>query len=160
VGGRCTVYIFLCHFGTAALIERGDQTNRNKKDGGGMSYFLAPAANAYCSLCFMIFLVLLVMFLQTTVASESVNALVVAPRCVQNGTSYLQSDRSDTVQMVFGNSYAASDTEASITTQSVSGSVSFALIWAFISVMLFVSCYAAYSSTTEGEYCPLFLSSR
>jgi hypothetical protein len=178
---------------------------------------LASVATAYCSLCFMIFLVCLLMFVQSTVASDSVRGYVTNPNgmwyfypadisvadctkgywsdiafntqnlpggtvtngiaClnssrvlyrgvhqfpdnITNGTLYFQSDKSDAVQSVFGSSYAASSDANAITTQSITGSIAFAFVLAFISVTLFVSCYAAYSSTAVGKYCPLFLSPR
>ena len=185
-----------------------------KEDVGGMSSLLASAANAYCSLCFMIFLVFVLMFSQSTVASDSVRNFATSPHCVwnfhpanmqdsnctngtwretafiitsstpsngikclhsttrlyrdlhqfssisTNGTWYFQSERSNAVQMVFGNSYAASSDQHLITAQPIAGSISFALVWAFMSVTLLVACYAAYSSTVVGQYCPLFLSPR
>jgi hypothetical protein len=180
-------------------------------DAEGMADLLAPVANAYCSLCFLIFLFCMLMFAQSYVASDSVQSWVTAPNgiwyfhpanisssnctlgtwsdvvfdgndtnktmClnttrvlyrgvhefsdnITNGTLYFQSEKSDAVQIVFGSSYASSGSLDGITTPSITGSISFAVVWAFVAVTLFVSCYAAYSSTAVGKYCPLFLSSR
>jgi hypothetical protein len=165
---------------------------------------LSSVANAYCSLCFMIFSVCVLMFAQTSSGSSQIvehkfinpngawyfhpqnctygtngtwsNLRSSGAMCTMNTTvltdafkdfsnsstssHFFQSDRSDAVQMVFGNSYASSDSASAITTQSTTGSISFAFVLAFIAVTLFASCYAAYSSTAVGTYCPLFLSSR
>lgn len=59
--------------------------------------------------------------------------------------------------MVAGTSNAASDYNTA-TTPPVIGSVSFAFVWAFVSVLLLLSMYTAYSSRASGKPCSLFLS--
>ena len=196
---------------------KGDEKENENQATSGVSDLLAPVANAYCSLCFVIFLVCMVMFAQISAAPNTVRSWVTAPNgmwyfhptnisnsdcttgtwsdvafdisnvvngtrmngavclnqtrilyrgvhqfpdSITNGTLHFQSQKSDAVQMVFGNSYAASADPSAITTQSIAGSIAFGFVWAFVSVTLFVSCYASYSSTPEGDYCPLFLAPR
>jgi hypothetical protein len=215
-------FVFLCITLVFQLLLSG---NTKEQDVGGVKRvdaavatdLLSPVANAYCSLCFMIFLVCVLTFARSTLASDAIRSWVASPNgmwyfhpanisvsdctngtwsdvifnitnvandtathgigClnssrvlysgvhhfannITNGTIHFQSDKSDAVQLVFGSSYAASDSASAITTQSITGSVAFALILSFISVTLFVSCYAAYSSTAMGQYCPLFLAPR
>jgi hypothetical protein len=59
--------------------------------------------------------------------------------------------------MVSGNSQAAGGKDA-VTAPPIAGSIAFAFIWAFVGVMLLVSCYTAYSCRMPGRKCPLFLS--
>jgi hypothetical protein len=204
-------YLFCCTLVFQLLLSGNAKAKHLKgaesdEDTGGVVDLLAAVATAYCSHCFMIFLVSVLMFAQTTVASNSIRSWVTAPTgmwyfhpenisisdctkgtwsdvvfnitngtvCfnetrvlyrgehqfpdnITNGTLYFQSPKSDAVQIVFGNSYATGGDPSIIVTQSITGSISFACVLAFISVTLFVS---AYSSTEVGKYCPLFLSPR
>jgi hypothetical protein len=71
---------------------------------------------------------------------------------------YIRSSTGDAVHLVFGASYAESHDVSLGHAIPILGAISFATILAFISVVLLVSCYTAYSSTGMGVYCPLFIS--
>jgi hypothetical protein len=94
--------------------------------------------------------------------------------CLDNNTKYLitgvhqysenitatwfyQSDLSNAAQVVAGASQAGSGDMDQASTPPMGGSISFGVVWAYVSLMLLLSCYTAHSSITAERYSPLFL---
>jgi hypothetical protein len=197
--------------------KEDDQVQTEDQKGDQMQNVLGAVANAYCTLCFMTFLLIIGMFSRANITSATLRHTI-TPKgsgvwyfhpietcssgiwqqypwvnntqltgdttCLTNHPKYLtlglgqtmddfkndtnvtdalwyvMNEWSHTIQMVYGNSYAASEDENAVTSPPIAGVISYAVIMAFQSVILLLASYAARSSTPRGTPCLLFLAPR